>query len=178
MRLYLNNIGGKRLVRRDNDKNYLKATVTMFDNFTAQWTAVGLTGLGSVESPFTTTQPAYSQVSSNIAGLGAEVLFNGTIHINGTMYSDDRIDIYKNGVIVYQTGSSSGTDFTFDDITFSVLDGDTIKFGTEPSPSSSDYYGTTGVSNAPLSIWIVPSGPTPTPTPAPTLTLLKISLPL
>ena len=155
MRIYLNNIGGKRLVRRDNDKNYLKSVVTMFDNFTAQWTAVGLTGLGSFESPFTTTQPAYSQVSANFAGLGAEVLFNGTIHINGTMYSDDRIDIYKNGVIVYATGGSDGTVWTFNDITFSVLDGDTIKFGTQ-SPPGGDYYNTTGGSNAPLSIWIVP----------------------
>jgi hypothetical protein len=103
-------------------------------------------------------------------------LYNGTIHINGTMYSDDRIDIYKNGSIVYATGGSDGFVFTFNDITFSVLQGDTIKFGTQPPPGG-DYYGTTGVSSLPdgsyyppLSIWIVPSGPTPTPTPLPTST--------
>jgi hypothetical protein len=171
MRIYLNNIGGKRLVRRANDKNYLKAVVAYFDNFTTQWTALGLTGLGSVVSKVTKAQPGYGQYSGNIAGLGAKVMVNGTIHINGTMYSDDEINIYKNETIVYATGSSSGTDFTFNDVTFSVIYGDTIRFGIQPLPGfGGDYYGTTGGSNAPLSIWIVPSGPTPTPTPAPTST--------
>ena len=98
-----------------------------FNTFNATWTAVGFSGSGTSGSPY--TKASYA---TNIAGMQATIVSNGTLRVTGGMYSDFGWTIYKNGAsAVTQADLGGGNGYTYTmSVTLTVNAGDVIRFGT------------------------------------------------